>query len=86
MNYIFKKYINIVFNGLLVRDWMAWGTRGRSGKEPLKFVLLKDMTDEHIEAVLETQDHISNFYRNEFKNELKFRKKHKEFSIKDNEY
>jgi len=86
MNYILKKYINLLFKDQLVRDWMAWGTRGKSGKEPLKFILLKDMTDEHIQSVLDTQDHISDFYRREFKKELKFRKKHIEFSIKDNEF
>jgi len=83
MNYIIKKYINITLKGQLVRDWMIWGTYGKSGKEPLRFVLLKDMSDEHIQAILDTQHHINNFYRREFKKELKLRKKNPGFSLKE---
>lgn len=30
----------------------VWGTRGKSGKEPLKFVFLKDCETDHLEAIL----------------------------------
>jgi len=83
MNYVVQKYLNIVLKNQLVRDWMTWGTYGKSGKEPLRFVLLKNMSDEHIQAVLDTQPQISRFYRREFKNELKLRKKIPTYSKKE---
>lgn len=33
----------------------TWGTFGENGTEPLKYVAIKDMSDAHIKAVLETQ-------------------------------
>jgi hypothetical protein len=72
-----------VFKGELVRDWMEWGTYGITGKEPLKWVILKNMSDEHIQAILDTQYRISSFYRKEFERELRFRKKSPNFSIKE---
>lgn len=83
MKYLLKKYVNILFHDRAVRDWMAWGTYGKSGNEPLKFVLLKNMSDEHIQAILDTQFHISRFYRREFKRELRLRKKNPVFSRKE---
>ena len=38
-----------------VREALEWGTRGPKGDQPLTFVKLCDMTDEHIQAVLDTQ-------------------------------
>jgi hypothetical protein len=56
-----------------IREVFRWGTRGKDGKQPLKYVPLKDLTKEHIIAILETQTHISEMVRNIFVNELKFR-------------
>lgn len=83
MNYYVKKYINLIVKNQPVRNWMIWGTYGKCGNQPLRFVLLKNMSDEHIRAILDTQMHISRFYRREFKNELKLRKKFPEFSRKE---
>jgi hypothetical protein len=83
MKYTLKKYVNILFHNKSVRDWMTWGTYGKSGNDPLKFVLLKNMSDEHIQAILDTQFQISKFYRKEFKRELKLRKKNPIFSRKE---
>ena len=83
MNNVIKKYINIVCKRQMVRDWMVWGTYGKNGNEPLRFVLLKNMSDEHIQAILDTQFHISRFYRREFKRELKLRKQIPTFSLKE---
>jgi len=83
MNYTLKKIVNIVFKSKLVRDWMVWGTYGKTGKEPLKWVLLRDMSDDHIQAILDSQKHISRFYRRELKLELKFREKVPSCSIKE---
>lgn len=33
----------------------VWGTFGENGTEPLKYVAIKDMTENHIKAVLKTQ-------------------------------
>jgi hypothetical protein len=39
----------------LIRRAFAWGTRGKDGKQPLRWKLLADLDDDHIEAILETQ-------------------------------
>ena len=83
MNNYLKKVIRYIFKFQRVRDWMKWGTFGKSGREPLKWVVLKNMSDEHIEAILKTQKQISKFYRSEFEKELAMRKKFPEFSRKE---
>jgi hypothetical protein len=57
----------------LVREVFKWGTRGKDGKQPLTYVPLKDLTNEHIEAILDTQIHISERIRKLFIGELTFR-------------
>ena len=37
----------------IVRDLVKWGTYGKKGDQPLKYVSVAEMTTEHIEAVLE---------------------------------
>ena len=56
-----------------IREAFKWGTRGKDGKQPLKFVPLKDLTTEHIEAILDTQSHIADYVRKLFISELNFR-------------
>ena len=58
----------------VIREVFKWGTRGKDGRKPLTYVPLKDLTTEHIEAILETQTHIQEFIRNIFLDELNFRK------------
>lgn len=41
----------------------VWGTRGKNGKSPLKYVLVSDMELEHIEAVLQYQPRISPYLK-----------------------
>jgi len=36
-------------------DQLLWGSRGKSGDEPLKHSLVKDLTLDHLKAILETQ-------------------------------
>jgi hypothetical protein len=55
------------------RSAVHWGTRGKDGKQPLVYKLLKDLDSDHIEAILKTQHQISDFYREIFKDELKYR-------------
>jgi hypothetical protein len=55
------------------RSAVHWGTRGKDGKQPLVYKLLKDLDSDHIEAILKTQHQISDFYREVFMEELKYR-------------
>lgn len=55
------------------RAALHWGTRGKDGKQPLLFKALKDLDSDHIEAILKTQHQLSEFYKNVFKEELKYR-------------
>jgi hypothetical protein len=55
------------------RSAVHWGTRGKDGKQPLVYKLLKDLDSDHIEAILKTQHQISDFYKEVFKEELKYR-------------
>jgi hypothetical protein len=57
----------------LIREVFKWGTRGKGGRQPLTFVPLKDLTNDHIEAILDTQIHISERIRKLFISELTFR-------------
>jgi len=34
----------------------VWGTRGKNGDEPLKYIPISEMSEDHLEAVLDTQD------------------------------
>ena len=58
----------------LQREFFHWGTFGVDGKQPRTFIAVKDMTTEHIEAVLETQDRIAPEIKELFLNELVYRK------------
>jgi hypothetical protein len=59
----------------VIREVFKWGTRGKDGKQPLIYVPLKDLTTDHIVAILETQDHIQQYIRNIFLDEMIFRAK-----------
>jgi hypothetical protein len=55
------------------RSALHWGTRGRDGKQPLVYKPIKDLDSDHIEAILKTQTQLSEFYKEVFKEELKYR-------------
>lgn len=38
-----------------IRANFSWGSYGKDGKQPFRYIFLKDMEDEHIKAVLATQ-------------------------------
>lgn len=59
----------------VIREYFEWGTYGKDGKDKLSYVKLKNMTNEHIENILNTQIHIERTISEIFKEELKFRKK-----------
>jgi hypothetical protein len=58
----------------MIREAMHWGTRGVDGKQPLRYVSLKDMTTDHIEACLNTQQHMHLSFRKAMQDELEYRK------------
>ena len=41
-----------------VREIWSWGSYGPNGDQPKHYILLKDMTEVHIRAILETQKQI----------------------------
>ena len=40
------------------REVVSWGSYGKDAKQPRKEILIKDLSDLHICAILETQHHI----------------------------
>ena len=56
-----------------IREAFKWGTRGIDGKQPLTYIALKDLATDHIEAILETQTHITEEIRQVFIDELEYR-------------
>ena len=65
----------------VIREVFKWGTYGIDGKQKLKYVILKDMSWDHIEAILETQVHVREHIRQLFMNELDYRGKNNEAGI-----
>lgn len=61
----------------LVRHVFEWGSRGADGKQPLQWVTLRNMTDEHIKNVLLTQHQIASGIADLFQKELTYRMKKK---------
>ena len=57
-----------------VREYLTWGTRGVNGDQPLRYVKLKDMDTDHIQACLETQFQMYPSIRTAMENELEYRK------------
>ena len=42
----------------VIRDQVTWGTYGKNGDQPLRFVPVSEMSNDHIQAVLDTQKHM----------------------------
>lgn len=61
-----------------VRGCMHWGTYGKNSEysRGAFFVPLKDLSNNHIRAILLTQTHISEWRRGLFTKELEYRKEH----------
>jgi len=58
----------------VIRQNVTWGTRGPRGDQPLKQKPLMDLDDDHIQAILDTQKHISQKMRRYLHLEQEFRK------------
>ena len=66
-----------------IREVFSWGSYGRDGKQEKHYILLKRLTDEHLEAILRTQSHIKNTQiEKALKDEQEYRKVN-EIVIKD---
>jgi len=59
-----------------IREYFTWASYGPQGDQPKHYILLKDMSNGHINAILATQWHIKDSYiENIFKMELQYRRK-----------
>lgn len=57
----------------VIREVVSWGTRGINGDEPLKYVPLMRMENDHLKACLRTQPFMNPSIRVAMQNELKYR-------------
>ena len=55
------------------RKYFHWGSYGKSGDEPLHFIKLIDMAEEHICAVIRTQTNLAKHIKELMKSELEYR-------------
>lgn len=62
----------------VIRENLSWGTFGKSGKDPLKFVLLKELSNKHILNIL-NENKRPTFMREFLIQELEYRKENKIF-------
>jgi hypothetical protein len=74
MNNVPAEYITVSMSDKheLRREWFSWGSYGKTGKDPLKWIKLKDMETEHILACLETC-RLANHVKELFEFEIAFR-------------
>lgn len=56
-----------------IREHCSWGTYGKDGKQELDYILIKDMTSDHIKACLANVPNMSETYRAIMENELIYR-------------
>ncbi len=54
-----------------IRETIEWGTYGKRGDQPLKWVKLSNMNSDHIRAVLKE---CRPYYKEHFEHELKYRR------------
>lgn len=65
----------------VIRNYVLWGTYGKNGNEPLRYVYVSDMSDEHIRAILGFQKGAL-WMKQILQNELVYRALN-QFSIED---
>ena len=56
-----------------IRKYLSWGTRGKGGRDPVRYVPIESLDTDHIEAILATQYQISQELKQIFNNELTYR-------------
>jgi hypothetical protein len=55
------------------RQALHWGTRGKDNKQPLKWVKIAEMSNDHLKACLETQFLMANYVRFIMETEIEYR-------------
>ena len=57
-----------------IREVFVWKSYGKNFSQPEGvYTLLKDLTDDHIIAICETQTHLPDYIMKVFRNEIRFR-------------
>lgn len=59
-----------------IRRWMAWGTRGLNGDQPVRWIHLWEMETDHIQACLDNVQQMMPSYRKAMTRELNWRRVH----------
>lgn len=57
----------------LIRDHFVWGSRGKLGNEPLVYLTLKNIEDDHLSAILRTQTWLPKHLVKVFEDESEYR-------------
>ena len=57
-----------------IREVVRWGTYGRDGKQPLTYIAIKDMSEDHLQACIDNVPNMRSSFRTIMVNELKYRK------------
>lgn len=57
-----------------IRDSFVWGTRGPKGDQPLTYKKLRELDEDHIYAIIETQSHLPSWMVDDiFMQEIRYR-------------
>jgi hypothetical protein len=73
---------NILYDqGVEPREFVLWGTYGKDGKQPFKRILLKDMSNEHIQACITNIPNLNPQLKEFFEDELEYRTLYPQFNI-----
>lgn len=67
----------------VIRKHLMWGHRGKSGQEPVQYIALADMADDHILNVMLNVKGIDRAYKKQFIRELDYRLKNNIFIPND---
>lgn len=68
-------FMDKFFPQIRKQEYVVWGTRGKDGRQPVKYLPIKDLSDNHISAIIRTQKQSSKNYIDLFKDEQIFRRK-----------
>lgn len=68
-------FLHRYFPNIRKQEYVVWGTRGKDGRDPLKHVAIKDLSDNHISNILRTQTQVPVSYRTILKDEQTYRRK-----------
>ena len=60
----------------VIRKYFTWGTYGKNGDQPLSYITIAEMTDGHVQAIVDTQTQLSDTIMQLFINELDYRREH----------